>query len=240
MEDDWAYTSLGTWSLMGIEIPEPIITDRALACNFTNEGGACETFRFLKNITGLWLIQECRRIWAREREDFSYDTIVQMAKMAVPFTSFIDPDDSSFLHPRHMPEAIQHFCQRTGQSVPQTEGEIARVVFESLALKHRYVLDMLKEFREKPFSTLHIVGGGTQNTLLCQFIANATGLPVVAGPIEATAIGNLLVQVMAHGGIGSLADLRRIVRQSFPLVTYEPEDSDAWDEAYGRFKNLIS
>jgi rhamnulokinase len=237
--DDWAYTSLGTWSLMGIEVPEPIITDRALSCNFTNEGGVCETFRFLKNITGLWLIQECRRVWAREGEDVTYQTIVQMAKGAAPHTACIDPDDPTFLNPMNMSEAIRRFCERTGQPSPSSQGEIARVIFESLALKHRYVLDMLREFRPKPFSTLHIVGGGTQNTLLCQFIANATGLRVVAGPVEATAIGNLLVQVMAKVEIDSLSDLRHVVRQSFPLVTYEPEETTSWEEAYGRFRRIL-
>ncbi|MBI4551112.1 MAG: rhamnulokinase [Candidatus Latescibacteria bacterium] len=235
---DWAYLSSGTWSLMGIESPTPVISPQALAFNVTNEGGVGGTFRVLKNIAGLWLIQECRRIWERDGDSLSHETIVQMADAAEPFTALIDPDDPAFLSPARMPDAIRDACARTGQPVPSSHGQVARCVFESLALKYRYVLDQLVALRGAPLSVLHIVGGGTQNRLLCQLTANATGLPVIAGPVEATAIGNLLVQAMARGELADLAQIREVVRRSFPLVSYEPRDRAAWNEAYGRFRML--
>ena len=238
--EDWAYLSSGTWSLMGIESPEPIISPQALAFNMTNEGGIDGTFRILKNITGLWLIQECKRIWTREGQDYEYDEIVRMAESATPFKAFIDPEDPAFMAPDNMPEAIREMCTRTGQAAPGDVGETARCIFESLALKYRQVLDQLVMLRGKPLSTLHMVGGGIQNTLLCQFTANAIGLPAVAGPIEATAIGNLLVQAIAHGEISSLSQLRDVVRESFPIVTYEPRETNAWNDAYERFKELYA
>ena len=235
---DWAYLSSGTWSLMGIESPEPIISPKALAFNMTNEGGIDGTFRILKNITGLWLIQECKRIWAREHLDYGFDKIMLMAEEAPPFKMFIDPDDPAFMAPYNMPQAIRDTCIRTGQPAPSSVGETARCIFESLALKYRVVLDQLVSLRGKPLSMLHMVGGGIKNTLLCQFTANAVGLPTIAGPIEATAIGNLLVQAMAHGAISDLAQLREVVRASFPIITYEPRDPNAWCDAYERFKAL--
>lgn len=238
--EDWAYLSSGTWSLMGIESRVPVISPQALAFNVTNEGGVGGTFRVLKNIAGLWLIQECKRIWERDGNDLSYETIVRMAEAAPPFAAFIDPDDLTFLSPPRMSDAIRDACVRTGQPVPSSHGQLARCVFESLALKYRYVLDQLVALRGAPLSVLHIVGGGTQNALLCQFTANATGLPVIAGPVEATAIGNLLVQAMAHGELADLAQLREVVRRSFPLITYEPADRAAWDEAYARFREAVT
>jgi rhamnulokinase len=236
--EDWAYLSSGTWSLMGIESPVPIISKEALAFNVTNEGGVGGTFRILKNIAGLWLIQECRRIWAREGEPLDYDDIVRLAESAPPFAAFIDPDDPAFLNPLLMPDAVREACARTGQAIPVNKGQIARCIFESLALKYRYVLDQLAALRGKPVSTLHIVGGGTQNKLLCQLTANATGMPAVAGPVEATAIGNILVQAMAQGAVTGLAQIREVVRSSFPLETYTPQDTGAWEDAYARFKAL--
>lgn len=237
--ENWGYISVGTWALMGVESPTPIINAQSLAYNFTNEGGVGGIFRVLKNIAGLWLIQECRRIWAREGEELSYDDITRIAEQATPFVAFVDPDDEAFLNPSHMPEAIQSFCRRTGQTVPETKGAVARCAIESLALKCRYVLDRLVQLRGAPLSVLHIVGGGTQNTLLCQCIANATGLPVVAGPVEATAIGNILVLAMAGGELNALEDIRKVVRRSFPLIMYEPQEIEAWNETYEQFRAMI-
>lgn len=235
--DDWAYLSLGTWALMGIEVRTPIVTGDALAANFTNEGGVDGTYRFLKNITGLWLVQECRRIWAREDgQATSWDDLTRMAAEAAPFRSIVDPDDPAFLNPSDMPATIRERCQATGQPVPQTRGEVLRAALEGLALKCRYTIDTLGQLRGRPLQVLHIVGGGIQNRLLCQFIANATGLPVIAGPIEATAMGNILVQAMGQGDIGSLQELRDVVRRSVAPERYEPQDVAAWDEVYGRFK----
>lgn len=236
--DDWAYLSSGTWSLMGIESSTPMISAQSLSLNMTNEGGVAGTFRVLKNIAGLWLIQECKRLWEQEGDTLGHDEIVLLAEEAPAFSAFIDPDDPAFLNPGNMPHAIREACTRTDQTVPTTHGEIARCVFESLALKYRSVLDQLVALRGAPLSTLHIVGGGTQNTLLCQFAANATRLPVIAGPVEATAIGNLLVQAMAHGELSGLTEIREVVRRSFPLVAYNPQDTAVWHEAYERYTNL--
>ena len=232
---DWSYISSGTWSLMGIEVPNPIITDQALELNFTNEGGIENTFRFLKNIMGLWLVQECRRTWAQAGDDMSYDQISQMALNAKPFAALIDPDDSSFLPAGDMPTRIVDYCKRSGQTIPLDKGQIIRCALESLALKYRWVLEKLESVRGKPINVLHIVGGGTQNKVLCQFTADAAATPVVAGPIEATAIGNIMVQAIAGGAINSIADAREIIRRSFDAAIYEPQDSARWDEAYGRF-----
>lgn len=236
--EDWAYLSSGTWSLMGIESAKPIITPDALAFNMTNEGGVENTFRVLKNITGLWLIQECRRIWTRDGDEISFDEITRLAEAAPPFTALIDPDDPAFLNPMHMPDAIKEACRRTGQPIPEDKGGIARCIFESLALKYRFVLDQLALLRGKPIEKLHIVGGGTQNKLLCQYTANATQIPVLAGPVEATAIGNILVQAMAQGAVHDLKQIREIVRKSFPIAPYEPRESTAWEDAYSQFKTL--
>ena len=233
--EDWAYISSGTWSLMGIEVSEPIITDQALEFNFTNEGGVNNTFRFLKNIMGLWLVQECRRTWARAGDEISYDQMTQIAVNAKPFTALVDPDDNVFLPAGDMPSRIVDYCKRTGQAPPTDKGGIARCALESLALKYRWVLEKLEAVWGRSINVIHIVGGGTQNTLLCQFTADATGVLVVAGPIEATAIGNLMVQALSGGLIRSLSEAREIIRGSFDLITYEPQDSARWDEAYDRF-----
>ncbi|NOZ30069.1 MAG: rhamnulokinase [Chloroflexi bacterium] len=238
--EDWAYISLGTWALMGIEVRTPILTQEAQEANFTNEGGVDGTYRFLKNITGLWLVQECRRIWAREDgQATSWDELTRMAAEAEPFRSFVDPDDPAFLNPTDMPKVIQERCQATGQPVPESRGAILRCALEGLALKCRYTADTLARLRGRPLKVLHIVGGGIQNKLLCQFIANATKLPVIAGPIEATATGNVLIQAMGQGEIGSLQELREIVRRSVAPEEYEPQDTAAWEEAYGRFREYM-
>ncbi len=235
----FAYISSGTWSLMGVETASPVIDDKSLAYNFTNEGGIQNTIRLLKNIMGLWLIQESRRTWAAQGEELSYDDLTQLAKEATPFAALIDPDDSSFLAPGDMPARIRDFCARTGQTPPESKGAVLRCALESLALKYRWVVERLEEMTGQPISVVHIVGGGTQNRLLNQFTANATGRPVVTGPIEATALGNIMMQMLAVGQISSLSEGRELVRRSFPVKTYRPEDSEGWGEAYQRFVKLI-
>ena len=237
-KDNWAYISSGTWSLMGIEVPEPIITDQALALNFTNEGGVENTFRFLKNIMGLWLVQECRRTWAQAGDEMSYDEITQLAEDAKPFAALIDPDNDTFLPPGDMPARIVDYCKRTGQTPPSDAGEILRCALESLALKYRWVLEKLEVVGGNAIDVIHIVGGGAQNRILCQFTADATGTPVVAGPIEATAIGNIAVQAIASGLIGSISEAREVIARSFDVVSYEPQDSRKWDEAYEQFLKM--
>ena len=233
--EDWAYISSGTWSLMGVENTEPIITDRALELNFTNEGGVNNTFRFLKNIMGLWIVQECRRTWAQAGNELSYDQITEIAVNAKPFTALVDPDNNTFLLAGDMPARIVAYCKRTGQLSPSSKGEIVRCVLESLALKYRWVLEKLEAVCGRSINVIHIVGGGAQNTLLCQFTADATGVPVVAGPTEATAIGNIVTQALANNLISSIADAREIIRRSFDLTTYEPQQTDEWHEVYNRF-----
>lgn len=237
--DCYAYISSGTWSLMGVESKQPIINDRALEYNVTNEGGVAGTFRVLRNIMGLWLVQECRRTWAGQGKDFSYAELTDMASAAEPFSSFVDPDDVSFLKPGDMPSRIREFCKRTDQPVPEDEGSVVRTALDSLALKYRWVLERLEDLMGAPLSPIHIVGGGSQNALLNQLTANATGRPVVAGPVEATAIGNILVQAIGLGHIGSIDEAREIVRKSFDVVTYEPEPDGRVEEAYSRFQAIL-
>ena len=236
---DYAYLSSGTWSLMGIERDRPVVNERSLAFNVTNEGGVCDTIRLLKNIAGLWTIQECRRTWMQEGVKLSWDEIVQLAAVAPAFTALIDVDAKDFAAPGDMPARIRAYCARTGQPVPQDRGTVARIVFESLALKYRRTLEMLDELAGRRLAVLHIVGGGAQNRLLSQFAANAIGRPVIAGPIEATAIGNILMQMLATGAISSLAEGRAVVRASFETEMFLPRDMDAWDEAAARFAKLV-
>ncbi len=235
---DYIYLSSGTWSLMGVETKKPIISSRSLAYNLTNEGGVDGTFRILKNIMGLWLVQECRREWARAGDAYSYDDLTRMAAEAPAFASIIAPSDSRFLPPGDMPARIRSFCQETGQAAPQSKGEVIRCVLESLAMEYRLVAGNLAEMVGHTLPVLHIFGGGSKNGLLNQFAANATGRTVVAGPVEATAIGNVLVQALALGQIGSMAEGRALVRRSFEVTTFEPKPSAAWDEAYDRYLRL--
>ena len=237
--DDWAYISSGTWSLMGAELAEPIINDKSLEANFTNEGGVGGTFRFLKNIMGLWLVQECKRTWARAGEDLSYDQTTYMAASAKPFQAFVDPDDPSFVSIGDMPGRIQAYCEKTGQRKLEEKGDILRCALESLALTYRLVLDNLESVLGRQLEVVHIVGGGTQNKLLCQFAADAMRRPVVAGPVEATAIGNVMMQAIAQGEIASIEEGRELVGCSFEVSTYQPAEGDAWDTAYERFKQVI-
>jgi len=235
----FAWISSGTWSVQGAELTEPLINADSLAYNFTNEGGVAGTFRFSRNIMGLWLVQECRRTWAREGEEFSYGELTDMAAEAEPFLAIVNPDHDEFLKPGDMPSRIRAYCRETGQRVPRTKGEVVRCALEGLALRYRWVLERTEEMLGQRLKPLHIVGGGTKNRLLSQLTADAIGRRVVTGPVEATATGNVLMQAMALGHIGSLAEARQVVRNSFDLLTFEPVDRSGWDEAYGRFQELI-
>jgi len=235
---NWAYISSGTWSLMGIESPQPLITPRTLQLNFTNEGGMAGTTRFLKNVTGLWLVQQCRKKWSSDRP-LSYEEMRAMAASATPFKAMIDPDAPDFLNPPDMPAAIQNFCRKTGQPVPSTPGEILRCAIESLALKYRMVLEELRQVSPHPIEKIHIIGGGSQHITLCQFTADATSLPVITGPVEATAIGNIMGQALALGYVRSLDEIRAIIAHSSELQTYEPRETTAWQAAYDRFKTIV-
>lgn len=239
IEGDYAYISSGTWSLMGVEVDNPIINEKTLGWNYTNEGSVEGKYRMLKNIMGLWIVQECKREWDRRSDHYSFGELMQMAEASPAFACSIDPDHDSFYSPGNMPEKVQNFCASTGQKVPQTKGEIVRCVYESLAMKYRWTMDGLEEILGKPLPVLHIVGGGTQNRLLNQFTANAIHRPVICGPIEATAIGNLMIQAMALGEVRNVREIREIVKNSFPTEDYMPCDQEQWDEAYHKFLKLL-
>lgn len=227
--DNFCYISSGTWSLMGVELTDPIINDQTLALNYTNEGGAGGRIRLLKNIMGLWLVQECRRQFLAEGHDYSYAELTDLARRANPRRSLIDPDAAEFLAPGRMCDKIQNFCRQTRQPIPSSPGEMIRTCLDSLAMVYRKTLDGLEKILGRRISVIHIVGGGSQNELLNQLTADACNRPVIAGPIEATAIGNALVQAMAIGVIGSLEQARKIVRLSFPVKEYEPIDPEPWE-----------
>jgi len=238
--DDWAYLSSGTWSLMGVELPGPLINAQALAYEFTNEGGVCGTIRFLKNIMGLWLVQECRRTWEREQDRaISYAELTEQAQAVPGLVSLVHPDHASFLAPGDMPARLRRFCERTGQAVPESAGALVRCCLDSLALRYRWVVERLEGITGRSIRVVHIVGGGSRNTLLNQLAADAMGRTVVAGPVEATALGNCLMQGLALGDIGSLEEGREVVRRSFDVVTYEPQQTDRWAEAYARYLALL-
>ena len=224
---------------MGVEVPRPIINDACLSLNFTNEGGVGGTTRLLKNIAGLWLVQECRRVWNQSGADYSWETLNSLAEAAGPLASLVDPDHRDFLVPSNMPEAIRAYCRRTGQSVPSEPGAIIRAALESLALRYRMVLGWLEQLVGGRIETIHIVGGGSRNQRLCQATADACQRTVLAGPVEATAIGNLLVQAIAAGDIGSISEAREIVARSFPLARYEPQNAPMWDAAFDKFLKLV-
>jgi rhamnulokinase len=236
---DFAWISSGTWSIMGCEMREPCVNAQALEFNFTNEGGVFGTWRLSKNIMGLWLVQECRRTWAQSGENLSYDEITRLAAGASPFLAVIDPDDVSFLHPGDMPVRIQEFCRRTGQPVPQTKGEVVRTALESIALKYRLVLERLEVVTGMLLDPIHIIGGGVKNRLLSQFTADCTGRRCITGPVEATAAGNVLVQAIGLGHLGSLSEAREIVRASFSPEAFEPKEEARWDEAYVRLQKVM-
>jgi rhamnulokinase len=236
---NWAVISSGTWSVLGIETKTPIINQKALELNFTNEGGVDHTFRFLKNIMGLWLIQQCKKKWDCQNKNFSYSELVRMGEDSPAFQSWVNPDAPEFLNPPDMTETISAFCHKTGQKIPSTMGGFVRTIMESLAFKYRVVLDELKQVSQNTIEKIHIIGGGIQNEFLCQLTANATGLPVITGPVEATAIGNLLVQALAMGHLNSLADIRQIVLNNFAIKTYRPQNTDDWNNHYKVFQSLL-
>jgi rhamnulokinase len=237
---DFAWLSSGTWSILGAEVMAPCVNGKALEYNFTNEGGVSGTWRLSKNIMGLWIIQECKRTWAHQGEDLSYDEITRLSAEAKPLLAVIDPDDDRFFHPGDMPERIRAYCAATNQTVPETKGEVLRVVLESLALKYRWVLERLEELAGKRFDPIHIIGGGTKNRLLNQFTADATCRTVITGPVEATAIGNVLMQAIGLKHLSSLEEAREVVSLSFTPEVYEPKNSADWEEAYSRLIKVMT
>jgi rhamnulokinase/L-fuculokinase len=238
-EEDFIYISSGTWSLMGTELSAPLLSETSRQLNFTNEGGAMGTIRYLKNIMGLWLIQESRRQWKREGKDYSFAQMEAWAKECTPFRSLIDPDDASFATPGNMPERVREFCRRTGQPVPESVGEVIRCIYESLALKYRYTVESIQKATGRSAKVIHVVGGGTKDRFLSQMTADACGIRVLAGPEEATAIGNLMMQAIAAGAVADLKQAREIIAASFEVKEYEPTaDRSIWDEAYARFCTL--
>jgi len=235
-----AYLSSGTWSLVGVEVPQPVMTPQALAANVTNEGGVAGTTRLLKNIGGLWLLQECRRAWSGEGRKYTYPELMAAASdETYAFVSLFDPDDPRFLHPADMPRAIADYCRGTDQRQPDAPGSYARAILESLAFKYRVVLDTLEALTGDPITEIQIIGGGSRSRLLNQFTADATGRTAIAGPVEATALGNIAVQMVATGVVASIADARRIIECSFPTDRLEPRDADRWDAHYARFKQYV-
>ncbi len=225
--------------MLGLELASPLVNDQAFAFNVTNEGGYGKTSRLLKNIMGLWLLQESRRTWLAQGQEYSYERLATMAQQSPPFVSLIDPDDARFLAPGDMPSRINALCRKTGQPEPQNVGAFARCIFESLALKYRFVLRRLLALTGRRVEALHIVGGGAMNSLLCQMTADATGCHVVAGPVEATALGNAVVQLVTLSEIGSIAQGRSLIADSFALTTYEPQNTSQWDEVDKRFQGLV-
>ncbi len=234
-----AVLSSGTWSLLGAEIPAPVVTPEARALNFTNEGGVCGTTRLLKNIGGLWLLQSSVRTWTAAGLPATYDALVAAADEADGFLSLFDPDHEALFHPRDMPTAIADLCRRTGQPAPATPAACTRAILESLAFKYAGVLDSLESLTGTRYDAVRIVGGGARNRLLNQFTANATGRPVLAGPVEATALGNVVMQMLATGAVGSLDEAREIVLQSFPVERFEPRDVERWQKEYQRFRTYV-
>lgn len=238
--NSWAYISCGTWSVLGAELSQPNISHEALIHNFTNEGGAEGTLRFLKNIMGLWVLQECRRQWQREGQDYPYTELVEMAARSKPFSSLINIDNPLFLNPDNMLEAINKHLLQTGQRSLTDKGTLVRIILEGIAFRYRAVLEELETLMKKTIDTVHIVGGGIKNRLLCQFTANATGRKVISGPAEATAIGNVMLQAIALGKCSSLQEARSIIRRSFETTVYEPEDQDLWDKKYKEMQKIYS
>ncbi|MCX7018165.1 MAG: rhamnulokinase [Candidatus Sumerlaeota bacterium] len=238
--DDFAYLSCGTWSLLGVEVRKPVITDETMRQNLTNEGGVDGCFRLLKNIAGLWLLQESKAEWERQNKPHTWAQMTAMAAAAPPFHCFIDPDDACFVLPGDMPGRIREFCRETGQPVPETDGAVVRCVLESLALKYRHVMNVLHQVTGMKMPILHMVGGGIQNTLLCQWSADACERVVVAGPIEATALGNVAIQLVAAGIETSIPKIRAAIRESAGLRIFKPSRKQAWQKAAQRFETILS
>lgn len=230
--EKFAYLSSGTWSLMGIETKDAIINEKSFAANFTNEGGVEGTTRFLKNICGMWLLESCRREW---KDNMSYDALIEGAMKVPAFQSIINPDSRCFANPSSMIEAIQRYCEVTGQYVPQTIGELTRCIFDSLALRYRQVMNMLRDFADFPIERLHIIGGGSRNKQLNQFTSNATNLPVTTGPVEGTAIGNIMLQAKAAGMVNTIGEMRALISQSIETEEFLPQDAALWDEGYEKY-----
>jgi rhamnulokinase len=239
VNENFAYLSSGTWSLMGIEVIDPIITEQTSALNFTNEGGVEGTTRFLKNITGMWLLEQCLKEWKKEGITYAYEKLVQMADTVPAFQSFVDPDHSTFANPTSMTKAIVDYCQITGQKVPVTHAEFVRCIFESLSLKYKSVLEILNSLAPFSIEKLHVIGGGSKNPLLNQWTANSIGIPVIAGPSEATAFGNIMIQAKAAGCVDSLQEMRQIIGESVQLDEFFPENQEIWAEAYQKFLKII-
>lgn len=237
--EDWCYLSSGTWSLMGVELNQPVLTGAAREAGFTNEGGVDGTIRFLTNIGGLWLVQEIRRAYEKQGESYDYEALTRLAGQAEPFRTIVDPDHGPFMQPGDMPEKLAAFAESTNQPKPESIGQFVRCALESLALTYRRTLENLQRVLDRKLRVIHILGGGGRNKLLSQMTADATGLPVTAGPFEATAAGNVLVQAMGAGDVDDLAHLRRIIRDSFDPVTYEPTDIGRWNDAYARYQAVI-
>lgn len=238
--EGWAFLSSGTWSLLGVELPEPVVTGKSRGYNFTNEVGYGRTIRFLKNIIGLWIIQECRREWMKDGKEYSYDELTHLAGASRPLTQLINPNDDRFGKPGDMPAKIRAFCRETAQKEPGSPGEYVRCTLDSLALLYRRILDQLEDATGRKLSVLHIVGGGSRNRLLNQLSSNATGRTVWAGPDECTAAGNVLIQALTLGHLESLAAARAVVRRSFPIERFVPEDTAVWAEAYKKFQKLLA
>ncbi len=236
---NFVYLSSGTWSIMGVELQHPIVSEQTHQLNFTNEGGVEGTTRFLKNIMGMWLIQEVQRIWTDEGTNYTWPAMVELARQSEPFKFLINPDDSMFLNPRDMNQAVRDFCYQTAQGTPQNHGETIRCIYDSLALKYRYTLEQIRDVCEQPIEAIHIIGGGANNHFLNQLTADATDLRVIAGPIEATAIGNILIQAKALGFVGSLTEIRQIVADSFDCVQFIPSRELDWEEAYNRYLRIM-
>ena len=241
MKKDFLYISSGTWSLMGTETDTPVLTELSEKYDFTNEGGVFGTIRLLKNIMGLWLEQESRRQWKREGKSYTFDELTELAKESEPLRSIINPDDAAFSPAGNLPERIREYCRKTNQPVPETPGQIVRCIFESLALRYRWTAEKLEELTGKKYEVINIVGGGTKEDMLSQFAADASGKTVYAGPVEATTLGNVAMQLITLGEISDMWEARRVIANSFEIKTFEPrtENKSAWDEAYGRFLTLI-
>ncbi len=238
-DKDFVYISCGTWSLFGTELDQPNISERGLAASYTNEGGYNNKIRFLTNIMGLWLIQESRRTWIKQGQELSFNDLEQAALKCEPFKCFIDPDSPEFGKPGDIPKRVQQFCERTGQYVPQTVGEIMLCIYQSLAMKYRHAFLNLQDITGKKFEGIHIVGGGTKDPFLCRLAANACNIKVVAGPIEATALGNIAVQLMSLGELDGLTDARKVIKNSFDIKQYDPSETEKWDAAYSAFKAIL-
>ena len=236
---DFAFLSSGTWSLFGTELDKPIVNQKSLDINVTNEGGYGKSVGFLKNIIGLWLIQESRRQWRREGTEYSYADLEKAALAAEPFQCFIDPDAPEFVPHGNIPRRVREFCQKTGQYVPETVGEVMRCIYESLAMKYKLTFSKLIECTGKNYPVIHVIGGGTKDTLLCQMTASSCNVPVAAGPVEATVMGNIAVQLLSDGSIGSISEARKIISDSSELKTYEPQGADEWEKAYADFLKIV-